>query len=1043
MDPYTRLLLPENLIYAWRKARRIYRFTAGHVDIGEINEFELDLENRLRRIQDRFVAQTYQTRKLRPLPQPKKIEHNQPIDRQYYHVAVDDQVAWIAVANVLGPVLDPIMPPWSYGNRLYRAAWYEPPVPSGRRPSKLEIGPYRHQAGHLYRRFQNSWPLFRRHVALTARHMVRSEPIAPDELEPADHRAILSANRDDLSYVRSSYWNHRSNPSGHQSLYYSSFDLKEFFPRIERSAVIEVIKARLDIHSDDPLIKIINGLMHFRIDHSGVPSYLTRRVIPPYPKQRIHGLPTGLFVAGFLSNLAMLPVDDEVNLMLNEKRVIAHFRFVDDHSVLAYQFEDLCEWITTYAELLKKHAVGPTINEDKFVPESFGKLILGSHPEFGRTKTALRNAARRETLIDGSNPNSLLTPTLTQVSAIAAAHPNTMDDDDLRDLLTRLEWLLLVDLPDGELRADTRMAFAAGRIATTAPFLTPISLEMTLASRLGIAEESDSAAEMVQGERVQRQEEGRHYGYYFSRLIQAFREYPANIRLFQRVHFYCLVTGYSGLSSIADWLVTIMNSGWDTWAHYYCSLSLHTLTHNVVTCLRHFGDPNGLRSDRDASLRHLVDIGNLPFRELLAHGSGGSWYHSNARVSLGVALRSALVGPPAAILPQTTVARLRSAADLCLQPTVSAVSRDLLPDTPWDAGVWAHFIESRVSRNANDPSSIWYWFQSSFRRENTYDRLALRRYPQHLPNRAWEELVLNPKSLKFSDTGWVREAMRDDPVRIQAGRSSRNRVLKKAAQSYTTAAKRYLTLLQWTRFTLDECSVFDPRRSEWTALEIVAQIVTILFRKDAKSVVHPVNVFIPRSWSDHLRTTGVESFTSWNDWRSQARRQRVILRSQSTSISDYRYYPDDIPGLTPWDRRLISLGRLLLGILSCDHRSPPLWNLRGNERSVPFPRGSIYSSLAISTPTVILAEACLNPRVAETRTIFRAPVLFGIDHDVRPNDTLFEAPTLNTVDDLKRCIAHAQTVLEAHQLSIAQRRPRQLIPFRLSGSPLDETQDGE
>ena len=91
--------------------------------------------------------------------------------------------------NALGPELDQLMPPWSYSYRIYRPAWYEDDEDNR---SQLEIGPYRHESGHLYRRFQHSWPLFRRHVALTARAMVRGTPFAKDDLDEADQLAVAS-----------------------------------------------------------------------------------------------------------------------------------------------------------------------------------------------------------------------------------------------------------------------------------------------------------------------------------------------------------------------------------------------------------------------------------------------------------------------------------------------------------------------------------------------------------------------------------------------------------------------------------------------------------------------------------------------------------------------------------------------------------------------------------------------------------------------------------------------------------------------------------
>lgn len=102
MQPYERLLLPENLNYAWQKAKNLYRMADGYSDNAELAEFELDLERRLLAIQRQFERGIYRLNPLRPLPRPKKIDINGvPIDRQYYHATVDDQVAWIAVVNAL------------------------------------------------------------------------------------------------------------------------------------------------------------------------------------------------------------------------------------------------------------------------------------------------------------------------------------------------------------------------------------------------------------------------------------------------------------------------------------------------------------------------------------------------------------------------------------------------------------------------------------------------------------------------------------------------------------------------------------------------------------------------------------------------------------------------------------------------------------------------------------------------------------------------------------------------------------------------------
>ena len=174
------LQLPETGLWAWRKVRRAYQAADSLYDPAELAAFELNLEAELDAIRAAFAEGRWSNRPLRLVPQPKSPDkQGAPRMRQYFEVSVRDQVAWAAIATVLGPELDRKMPAWSYGNRLYRAAWYDDEREAGK-TSRLNIGPYRHAAGHLYRRFKHSWPLYRRHISLTARRMVH------ERLDPAD-----------------------------------------------------------------------------------------------------------------------------------------------------------------------------------------------------------------------------------------------------------------------------------------------------------------------------------------------------------------------------------------------------------------------------------------------------------------------------------------------------------------------------------------------------------------------------------------------------------------------------------------------------------------------------------------------------------------------------------------------------------------------------------------------------------------------------------------------------------------------------------------
>lgn len=1071
MNAYERLLLPENLIYAWRKAKKLYRMTDGYVDAGEIGEFELNLEHRLRKIKQCFEKGRYRLGKLRPLPRPKKLEDEKPIDRQYFHVTIDDQVAWIAVANALGPELDQLMPSWSYGNRLYRPAWYEE---DEQQKSKLEIGPYRHQSGHLYRKFQHSWPLFRRHVALTAKAMVKGTPPAYDDMEYADQLAAASANRDNLPYLQAAFWERSVYMSADGSLYHASIDLKQFFPSTRSDAVLRGLgMANHTVEESGPMLTILKDMLRFRLDKAQMTHDTLNHVEPPFGGEQVHGIPTGLFVSGFLANVAMLPIDKEVNELIEERRAIAHFRFVDDHTIIAYDFNQLCDWIDEYRRLLDKHNIGAEVNVQKCDPETFGawmeeheSIALSQKPlskRMSKRIQVIKDAAIRDTKIDGANPAKLLTKTLGQVSEIAATNPDILDDEDLEERLKLLEWLLLANIPEHEIRPDTRAAFAAGKIAVLAPMLFHEANDLIDATRSLISlnrhapeagkatdEEVETHASAVQ-EKIKQVEQltavhsrkkQQHLEHCFGLLLQAFREYPAKAVLFLRLHQYCRLTGYKGLSNIAEWIKEMRNRNYNVWADYYAGLSLQILATNTPFVARTLNAVNALRSDKEAALDHLKDIASIDDVIFFIPQERETWFHTVARRKFGVTLLAVSYQIRKDVDDEKLVENLNKLALKCISIDFKAGSRKWEEETGRRPGVWAHLIECALSTNAT-PSSVWRQFQSCFSYSNLADRQAARWYPEVLSDKGWNYFLQSKTAIKETDSGWIREAINDKPERIADARTSKRKAFNRAARSYGSLGKNWITLAEWTEFISNECSPFDPRRSEWTALEIIHQIVSPIINKlsvTEKSLdrLHPNNIVINKSWKTKFSAYQKSAGVSWEEWRSHVRNTNqntsaIKLRDSATSIIDYRYFTVTRNGLRleEWDCRLISIGRLLLGLLRFNHGSPRIWNLYGNEQIITLPSAQKFMSLAISTPTLLLIESCLSGRSAETRAILQKPELFGWADGVEANDVELDPPLLLGTNELLEAVVNAQKVLEVNQIAVAMNQPRQLIPFRL------------
>lgn len=1069
MTAYERLLLPENLNYAWQKAKRLYQMSDGYVDHGELAEFELDLELQLKRIHQQFENGAYRLETLRALPRPKKMKEGEPVNRQYYHVAVEDQVAWIAVANALGPELDQKMPSWSYGSRLYRPAWYED---GENQQSKLEIGPYRHASGHLYRKFQHSWPLFRRHVALTARTMVSS--IKHKDLDTAEQLAVASAEAEKLPYLKPQFWLKGAKQRRGTDLYYASIDLKQFYPSIRSDAVLNGLTTSEVESKEDNMHKLLKSMLRFRLDKSDVPEMTMGQVEPEFGGQRVKGIPTGLFVAGFLANAAMLPIDHEVNHRIRKDRSFAHFRYVDDHTILAYDFDALCNWIVWYEDLLVQRGIGPKVNKEKYDPKSLAEWMSVQADANSTDRLSKRKKDERkkqdalgETKIDGANPTKLLTKTLGQISEIATTNADILDDNDLEERLKLLEWLLLADFPERELRPDTRAAFAAGQIAKLVPIIVQETDSLVDEARaLALLESQAPKADTATAEAIEAYE-ARHsekagrvralqkeyhrtekwrLRHCFGLLFQAFTEYPSKARLFYRLLQYCRLTGHDGLGDVAEWIERTREQDHISWADYYCGLTQQILADGILRAVRTVTNIQGLRSDRNAALSHLGDIARSQVSNLSVPPEREAWFHAVGRREFAVSAMSAAETLDEHDEFKYLAQRLKSLSVRHIDISFANSSAEWATETGYSPGVWAHFVEPALSDDAM-PSPTWQRFESCFNYGKIADRRAARRYPEILSDAGWSHFLQSKWALKETDSGWVSEALADDEQRRAEARSSKKNAYIRAAKSLYPPSEGWLSVAEWTPFVEAECSAFDPRRSEWTALEIVRQIVApvqILGSQKRLDRIHPSNVLIPASWKTAYKANLQRAGASWETWRSViAETDEIKFVRPGRSILDYRYltYTQSGPSVDPWERRLTAIGRLLLGLLRYNHDAPRIWNIRGNERVAPLPLASMFQSLAISSPTLLLVEGCLSARSAETRAIARQPGLFGWRDGDDANDARFDPPLLRNPNELLDAIQGAQAVLAQNQLAVSMNQPRQLIPVQLSHFALGP--DGE
>ncbi len=1069
MNAHNRLMSPENLNYAWIKTKNLYRMADGFVDAGEIAAFELDLEKRLFDIRRKFALGKYKLKKLRPLPRPKKLSAEQPINRQYYHVAIEDQVAWIALVNALGPKLDQLMVSWSYGNRLYRPAWYEKDEAS---VSTLEIGPYRHASGHLYRKFQHSWPLFRRHVALTARTMVLGgKNLNRSELDEADQRADIAAEHASLNYLMRDFWPEQNNESKNTNVFHASIDLKQFYPTLNVESVINGLAETDEL--EDPLIyDLVISMLDFKVDMTGMPETALDKVEPKF-SEKFQGIPTGLFVSGFLANAAMHSIDKLVEKQVVSRRDIAHFRFVDDHTLIAYDFDALCDWIIYYEQLLKKQEIGPIVNVEKTDPPSLGEWIScfktglknGAKPSALVDENAeLYRKAKEDAQLDGKNPTKLMTKTLAQVSEIASVDINILDDDDLNERLQMLEWLLLANIPENEIRPDTRASFAAGQIASLVPLLIQETDGLVDASRAVALHKNrqpdakrTTEADLSQYEidRIQLESKLQEFTVQhdkdeaallkrcFELLLQSLREHPGKARLFHRMHQYCQITGHKGLESISYWLNETRSSGKEVWADYYAALSLQIMANGLLRVVSQIRASDTMHSEVRAATSHLDDISKLDSAVFWVPSEREAWFHETNRNVFGVALIQA--AEMIAELPglEIIAKRLSTLSEIYIAVVPCEPGMKRLSNIGHGLGTWAHLAEN-ILGNERVPSAAWMAFAKHFTFEQRLDLLAARRYPEHFPDGGWVQILSPGSASPENDSAWLSDVMRSSEYRLSTAQASGKLALKRAARSFISTSEEWITINEWTA-SVKAYSPFDPRRSEWSSLEITAQLLshatTIGGDDSILKRLHPNNVLLPCNWINDASHDGKLSELSWNAWKNIIRdtdntngQCHAKLRTTSNSLVDYRYAVKSKPGspISIDEQRLISVGRLLLGLLRNDHSAPRIWNIRGNQLIYPLPRTRWFESLAISSSTTNILEACLGARPAESRAITRAPGLFGWQDGKPLNDATFDSPPIYSTSDLLEAIRLSQKILEANQLTVSLNQPRQLIPFQIA-----------
>jgi len=464
----------DNLHWAWEKVKHFYNEDNFWCDELEIALFQATYEERLKKIRNKIKNGTYKLNLLKPIFFPKKESEN----RQMFWVSLEDQLVWLAVMNVIGKYYDKQMPYWSYGNRLYINMF---PNKETSTEEKIDwnYGAYLNTTKQTYRSFGQSWPRFRKDIYITSKVMTKTgqellEQLTEEEQDDIKSNDKLSSEIHKVQYKTKEFWKKEVKNA---DIYWCSLDLKKFYPNAKSNVIInnfekygDEIKEKFnDVNS---LLELLKNLLNFKIDFNNgmnIEDIKFEKILLDKSKKSFDGIPTGLFSAGFLSNIAMLNIDKKLNQLVENKsqthKKIALFRFVDDYTILSTSFGTSMMAIKEIESLVTKEFNGALeLNKEKTKPDNLAILLKSEECNRPIMKKTIK-----EMKLDSNFPTPLMNHTLKKMSMSNRLSFELLDSDEEKKYIQDIEHLLVTDISEEEIREDTRLSFASSKLSILVP----------------------------------------------------------------------------------------------------------------------------------------------------------------------------------------------------------------------------------------------------------------------------------------------------------------------------------------------------------------------------------------------------------------------------------------------------------------------------------------------------------------------------------------------------------------------------------------------
>ena len=518
----------------------------------------------------------------------------------------------------------------------------------------------------------------------------------------------------------------------------------------------------------------------------------------------------------------------------------------------------------------------------------------------------------------------------------------------------------------------------------------------------------------------------------FALLLKALHEHPEKLRLWTRLLDYARRVGRSDLSCLGDELKSLAKDS-PTAAPYLRALVWQVMADHCFDCAKAIRSETASDPWKQASWNYLQ--ASLRLYASLKANNLPRFYEQEAAYLLECALGTAALflgrtgAPP--LFPPEEVQTFRKACHKAGATNWTTHPERWAAKAGQSLPVWLWWAETKSSRKLSTaPTPLWLRVAEKLDPADTATWTAWARYPRHLPagilnHFAHPTTTARQIYLSPNDTGWLYEVV----AGLRARKTPAPAPLRPLARSVIKAAvpqEKTMTLDEWAAWTASraESRPYDPRVAEWTALQIVSRIALALSNITTLPTdypVHPANFLVPRSW-----TKTKDDPLTWERWRTTIGQRGAVVLRRKFRIHDSRFCRVFAAGeLLEVDREPVrGLGLLLLGLLRRSFEWPAAWNPSGHQQAWAGIARTLTSTVACSSWTAAIIEACVVLRVRET-------LLFPKLHDHTATDTRFDPPQIDTIRELRQAINRAAEVLKTYQLSALNHEPRQLVPISL------------